>query len=254
MANNDDQPRDPQGRYASTGTAGQPTALPADATSGPNLNESYDDGVKRMQTLNDQLSTTALNEYNQRKLAPGDPCYRIGDVPYVSAEAFEKLPEIDRNRYMAWGNASDEDEISENWNNPEVMDRLAQESAEDGDAEVFYTDAEVTYSDDMSYTPSFDSTKSEAAYTDGLNHALAHHPDIDIEEGEAGNGKIVNPNHPDRSATVYYGKDGYTVTFEGEGHPEPQTFKYDAGSNRPEFESSRTALTTGINWVDEGNR
>lgn len=64
--------------------------------------ETYEAGVKRMQELDQRLIDIANKEYEERKFGPDDEAYRVESGMYVSKEEFEKLPELDRNRYIAW--------------------------------------------------------------------------------------------------------------------------------------------------------
>ena len=66
--------------------------------------ETYETGVKRMQELDQKLIDIANREYSERKFGPDDEGYRVESGLYVSREEFEKLPELDRDRYIAWGN------------------------------------------------------------------------------------------------------------------------------------------------------
>ncbi|MEQ2642462.1 hypothetical protein AAAT57_06505 [Bifidobacterium longum] len=63
--------------------------------------ETYEAGVKRMQELDQRLIDIANKEYEERKFGPDDEAYRVESGMYVSKEEFEKLPELDRNRYIA---------------------------------------------------------------------------------------------------------------------------------------------------------
>lgn len=112
--------------------------------------ETYEAGVKRMQELDQRLIDIANKEYEERKFGPDDEAYRVESGMYVSKEEFEKLPELDRNRYIAWGNDCMDDN-EDAWNDPQRMEELARESAEDDDAEVYLTEPELTYTDDMDY-------------------------------------------------------------------------------------------------------
>lgn len=113
--------------------------------------ETYEAGVKRMQELDQRLIDIANKEYEERKFGPDDEAYRVESGMYVSKEEFEKLPELDRNRYIAWGNDCMDDN-EDAWNDPQRMEELARESAEDDDAEVYLTEPELTYTDDMDYS------------------------------------------------------------------------------------------------------
>ena len=62
----------------------------------------YETGVKRMQELDQKLIDIANREYSERKFGPDDEGYRVESGLYVSREEFEKLPELDRDRYIAW--------------------------------------------------------------------------------------------------------------------------------------------------------
>ena len=103
-----------------------------------------------MQELDQRLIDIANKEYEERKFGPDDEAYRVESGMYVSKEEFEKLPELDRNRYIAWGNDCMDDN-EDAWNDPQRMEELARESAEDDDAEVYLTEPELTYTDDMDY-------------------------------------------------------------------------------------------------------
>lgn len=235
---------------------GQPESLPMPDLSQGNLNEDYSTrGKERMSFLDQTLIKKAQEEYNQRALAPGEGCYRIDSGLYVSAKEFEQLPEIDRNRYIAWGNMdlySNADELAESWNDPEAMNDLAETSTEDDDANVYYTEAEITYSDDLSYTPEFDDDKLEYDFNDGVSEALVHHPDIDMEEGPAGYGRIVSKTHKERTANLGREDNGYRLIYQGPNAPEAKDFNDDPTAYRQSFASARDAMAAGIRWVEEG--
>lgn len=88
--------------------------------------ETYETGVKRMQELDQKLIDIANREYSERKFGPDDEGYRVESGLYVSREEFEKLPELDRDRYIAWGNDY-MDGNEDAWNDPQQMSELASE-------------------------------------------------------------------------------------------------------------------------------
>ena len=81
--------------------------------------ETYETGVKRMQELDQKLIDIANREYSERKFGPDDEGYRVESGLYVSREEFEKLPELDRDRYIAWGNDY-MDGNEDAWNDPNL--------------------------------------------------------------------------------------------------------------------------------------
>ena len=135
-----------------------------------------------MQELDQKLIDIANREYSERKFGPDDEGYRVESGLYVSREEFEKLPELDRDRYIAWGNDY-MDGNEDAWNDPQQMSELASEAAEDGDAEVYLTNPELTYTDDMDYSfgeylesKGCDPQSAE----EGANMALQGHPDLEL--------------------------------------------------------------------------
>lgn len=106
------QLRNSDGTYANEGkSSGMPTgdilnrfAQHSQPNTGGAPVETYEQGEKRMQELDQKLIDIARKEYEERKFGPDDEGYRVESGLYVSREEFEKLPELDRNRYIAWGN------------------------------------------------------------------------------------------------------------------------------------------------------
>ncbi|PWG65670.1 hypothetical protein [Bifidobacterium callitrichidarum] len=258
MASNEfdpsEHPRNTDGTFKETGK-NQPGALPMPDMNQVNINEDFAKrGRERMSFLDQTLIKKAQDEYDQRALAPGEDCYRIDNGLYVSAKEFEQLPEIDRNRYIAWGNMDlydDADELKEAWNDQDAIRDLAANSVEDDDANVYYTEAEVTYADDLSYTPEFDD-KIGYDFNDGANEALAHHPDIDMEEGPNGYGRIVSKTNKERTANLGREGDGYRLIYQGPNAPEAKDFNDDPTAYRQAFANARDAMAAGIRWVEEG--
>lgn len=144
--------------------------------------ETYEAGVKRMQELDQRLIDIANKEYEERKFGPDDEAYRVESGMYVSKEEFEKLPELDRNRYIAWGNDCMDDN-EDAWNDPQRMEELARESAEDDDAEVYLTEPELAYTDDMDYSfGEYLESKgcNPQSAEEGANMALQGHPNLEV--------------------------------------------------------------------------
>lgn len=179
--------------------------------------ETYETGVKRMQELDQKLIDIANREYSERKFGPDDEGYRVESGLYVSREEFEKLPELDRDRYIAWGNDY-MDGNEDAWNDPQQMSELASEAAEDGDAEVYLTNPELTYTDDMDYSfgeylesKGCDPQSAE----EGANMALQGHPDLELTGNTYPQVWPTDADNNHRRAKLFYlgGSKGWRVTF-----------------------------------------
>ena len=184
------QLRNHDGTYANEGkSSGMPTgdilnrfAQHSQSITGGAPVETYEQGEKRMRELDQKLIDIARKEYEERKFGPDDEGYRVESGLYVSREEFEKLPELDRNRYIAWGNDC-MDGNEEDWNDPEQMAELANESTDDDDAEVYLTNPELTYTDDMDYSfGEYLQSKgcNPQSAEEGANLALQGHPDLEV--------------------------------------------------------------------------
>lgn len=219
------QLRNPDGTYANEGkTSSMPSGDMLErferrqqADTGDAPVETYEAGIKRMQELDQRLIDIANKEYTERKFGPDDEGYRVESGLYVSREEFEKLPELDRNRYIAWGN--DYMEGNEDaWNDPQRMDDLARESAEDDDAEVYLTEPELTYTDDMDYSfgeylesKGCDPQSAE----EGANMALQGHPGLELTGSTYPQVWPTDTGKNHRRAKLFYlsGSKGWRVTF-----------------------------------------
>ena len=229
--------------------------------------------VKRMQELDQRLIDIANKEYEERKFGPDDEAYRVESGMYVSKEEFEKLPELDRNRYIAWGNDCMDDN-EDAWNDPQRMEELARESAEDDDAEVYLTEPELTYTDDMDYSfGEYLESKgcNPQSAEEGANMALQGHPNLEVTGNTypqaiwpGTRSPQVWPTDTDnnhRRAKLFYlgGSKGWRVTFsDGRGDVNNTVIDYkksDMGSDYyDQTNTAREAFKTAFDWVDGGNK
>ena len=189
-----------------------------------------------MQELDQKLIDIANREYSERKFGPDDEGYRVESGLYVSREEFEKLPELDRDRYIAWGNDY-MDGNEDAWNDPQQMSELASEAAEDGDAEVYLTNPELTYTDDMDYSfgeylesKGCDPQSAE----EGANMALQGHPDLELTGNTYPQVWPTDADNNHRRAKLFYlgGSKGWRVTFsDGRGDVNNTVIDYKKSDN-----------------------
>lgn len=225
--------------------------------------ETYETGVKRMQELDQKLIDIANREYSERKFGPDDEGYRVESGLYVSREEFEKLPELDRDRYIAWGNDY-MDGNEDAWNDPQQMSELASEAAEDGDAEVYLTNPELTYTDDMdhSFGEYLESKGCDPqSAEEGANMALQGHPDLELTGNTYPQVWPTDADNNHRRAKLFYlgGSKGWRVTFsDGRGDVNNTVIDYkksDMGSDYyDQTNTAREAFKTAFDWVDGGNK
>lgn len=225
--------------------------------------ETYEAGVKRMQELDQRLIDIANKEYEERKFGPDDEAYRVESGMYVSKEEFEKLPELDRNRYIAWGNDCMDDN-EDAWNDPQRMEELARESAEDDDAEVYLTEPELTYTDDMDYSfGEYLESKgcNPQSAEEGANMALQGHPNLEVTGNTYPQVWPTDTDNNHRRAKLFYlgGSKGWRVTFsDGRGDVNKTVIDYkksDMGSDYyDQTNTAREAFKTAFDWVDGGNK
>lgn len=225
--------------------------------------ETYEAGVKRMQELDQRLIDIANKEYEERKFGPDDEAYRVESGMYVSKEEFEKLPELDRNRYISWGNDCMDDN-EDAWNDPQRMEELARESAEDDDAEVYLTEPELTYTDDMDYSfGEYLESKgcNPQSAEEGANMALQGHPNLEVTGNTYPQVWPTDTDNNHRRAKLFYlgGSKGWRVTFsDGRGDVNKTVIDYkksDMGSDYyDQTNTAREAFKTAFDWVDGGNK
>lgn len=225
--------------------------------------ETYEQGEKRMRELDQKLIDIARKEYEERKFGPDDEGYRVESGLYVSREEFEKLPELDRNRYIAWGNDC-MDGNEEDWNDPEQMAELANESTDDDDAEVYLTNPELTYTDDMDYSfGEYLQSKgcNPQSAEEGANLALQGHPDLEVTGDTYPQVWPTDISNNNRRAKLFYlgGSKGWRVTFsDGRGDVNKTVIDYqksDTGSDYyDQTNTAREAFKTAFDWVEGGNK
>lgn len=265
------QLRNHDGTYANEGkSSGMPTgdilnrfAQHSQSITGGAPVETYEQGEKRMRELDQKLIDIARKEYEERKFGPDDEGYRVESGLYVSREEFEKLPELDRNRYIAWGNDC-MDGNEEDWNNPEQMAELANESTDDDDAEVYLTNPELTYTDDMDYSfGEYLQSKgcNPQSAEEGANLALQGHPDLEVTGDTYPQVWPTDISNNNRRAKLFYlgGSKGWRVTFsDGRGDVNKTVIDYqksDTGSDYyDQTNTAREAFKTAFDWVEGGNK
>lgn len=265
------QLRNHDGTYANEGkSSGMPTgdilnrfAQHSQSITGGAPVETYEQGEKRMRELDQKLIDIARKEYEERKFGPDDEGYRVESGLYVSREEFEKLPELDRNRYIAWGNDC-MDGNEEDWNDPEQMAELANESTDDDDAEVYLTNPELTYTDDMDYSfGEYLQSKgcNPQSAEEGANLALQGHPDLEVTGDTYPQVWPTDISNNNRRAKLFYlgGSKGWRVTFsDGRGDVNKTVIDYqksDTGSDYyDQTNTAREAFKTAFDWVEGGNK
>lgn len=265
------QLRNHDGTYANEGkSSGMPTgdilnrfAQHSQSITGGAPVETYEQGEKRMRELDQKLIDIARKEYEERKFGPDDEGYRVESGLYVSREEFEKLPELDRNRYIAWGNDC-MDGNEEDWNDPEQMAELANESTDDDDAEVYLTNPELTYTDDMDYSfGEYLQSKgcNPQSAEEGANLALQGHPDLEVTGDTYPQVWPTDTDNNHRRAKLFYlgGSKGWRVTFsDGRGDVNNTVIDYqksDSGSDYyDQTNTAREAFKTAFDWVEGGNK
>ncbi|MFR3600877.1 MAG: hypothetical protein ACLTUD_09595 [Bifidobacterium catenulatum] len=265
------QLRNHDGTYANEGkSSGMPTgdilnrfAQHSQSITGGAPVETYEQGEKRMRELDQKLIDIARKEYEERKFGPDDEGYRVESGLYVSREEFEKLPELDRNRYIAWGNDC-MDGNEEDWNDPEQMAELANESTDDDDAEVYLTNPELTYTDDMDYSfGEYLQSKgcNPQSAEEGANLALQGHPDLEVTGDTYPQVWPTDISNNNRRAKLFYlgGSKGWRVTFsDGRSDVNKTVIDYqksDTGSDYyDQTNTAREAFKTAFDWVEGGNK
>lgn len=265
------QLRNHDGTYANEGkSSGMPTgdilnrfAQHSQSITGGAPVETYEQGEKRMRELDQKLIDIARKEYEERKFGPDDEGYRVESGLYVSREEFEKLPELDRNRYIAWGNDC-MDGNEEDWNDPEQMAELANESTDDDDAEVYLTNPELTYTDDMDYSfGEYLQSKgcNPQSAEEGAHLALQGHPDLEVTGDTYPQVWPTDISNNNRRAKLFYlgGSKGWRVTFsDGRGDVNKTVIDYqksDTGSDYyDQTNTAREAFKTAFDWVEGGNK
>lgn len=265
------QLRNHDGTYANEGkSSGMPTgdilnrfAQHSQSITGGAPVETYEQGEKRMRELDQKLIDIARKECEERKFGPDDEGYRVESGLYVSREEFEKLPELDRNRYIAWGNDC-MDGNEEDWNDPEQMAELANESTDDDDAEVYLTNPELTYTDDMDYSfGEYLQSKgcNPQSAEEGANLALQGHPDLEVTGDTYPQVWPTDISNNNRRAKLFYlgGSKGWRVTFsDGRGDVNKTVIDYqksDTGSDYyDQTNTAREAFKTAFDWVEGGNK
>ena len=248
--NENDHPRNGDGTFADKNKNDKPGALPETPTE-DFIHESYADGKARMEKLDKQLLEKAYDEHDQRVLGPGAGCYRVEAGTYLSAGEFEKLSEMDQNRYKVWGNDwLTDDEGEEAWNDPQRMDELAAESCDDGDAEVYFTEPQMDYADDFEFQPALEDDDAYA-FSEGVSEAIVGHPYVEMEDAGDNRGRFKSPTHPDRGAVFAKDGTGWKVTYEGPDAPEPQSFQPESSIYPKRYDNTVQAAKAAVAWVDD---